>query len=205
LELIAGKPMIQHVVERAQAITGVDQVVLNVPQKDVHAFGIELNCVRYGIKDQEQDVLGSYLKVAEAEKADIVMRLTGDCPMLDPFLCEQVLRLHLSLNHLFNYAANDTARSGYADGLDCEVVSTGALKLAAESATDQFDREHVMPWIRRYMPNYGIMAPWGTDLTGAKWSVDEMKDLKTVRAIYSQLEPGQYGWRDTAKAWRAIR
>ena len=201
---IQGRPMIQHVVERAQAIRGVDQVVLNVPMTDASQFPPMTRCTVLGIRDQEQDVLGSYLQIAEMERADIVMRLTGDCPLLDPFLCEQVLRLHRKLGDPFSYAANDTFRSGFPDGTDVEVVSTEALKLAAAQATDPFEREHVMPWIRRHMMNYGIAAPWGTDLAGAKWSVDTTDDLKTVRAIYSQLEPGQYGWRDTAAAWRSM-
>ena len=204
---IQGRPMIQHVVERAQAIRGVDQVVLNVPMTDASQFPPMTQCTVLGIRDQEQDVLGSYLQIAEMERADIVMRLTGDTPLIDPELCTDVLNLFLALQKNFRtfcYVANDTARSGYPDGLDCEVVSTEALKLAAAQAIDPFEREHVMPWIRRHMPNYGILAPWGTDLAGAKWSVDTTDDLKTVRAIYSQLEPGQYGWRDTAKAWRSM-
>jgi spore coat polysaccharide biosynthesis protein SpsF (cytidylyltransferase family) len=204
---IAGKSMIQHVVERASAIEGVDEVVLNVPATDETALTPKIYHSIYGIIDQEKDVLGSYLHIAEAEKADIVMRLTGDTPLIDPELCTDVLNLFLALQKNFRtfcYVANDTARSGYPDGLDCEVVSTEALRLAAAQATDPFEREHVMPWIRRHMMNYGILAPWGTDLAGAKWSVDTTDDLKTVRAIYSQLEPGQYGWRDTAKAWRSM-
>jgi spore coat polysaccharide biosynthesis protein SpsF (cytidylyltransferase family) len=201
---IEGRPLLAHVVERALAIQGVDRIVVNAPDRDVCELreATPAEAEVYGIKDQEQDVLGSYLEVARTEHADVIMRLTGDCPLLDPELCASVLELHRGLPSA--YAANDTLRSGYPDGTDCEVFSMQALNLAAYTASDPFEREHVCVWMRRHMPCYTIVAPWGTDLTGAKWSVDTTDDLRAVRAIYSQLEPGQYGWRATAKAWRSM-
>jgi spore coat polysaccharide biosynthesis protein SpsF (cytidylyltransferase family) len=202
---LGGKPVLLHVVERAMKIAGVDKVVLNIPLADLD--DVELNSLKWpvqihGIERQEADVLGSFLTIAKSEKADVIMRLTGDCPLIDPYLCSDVLDLFFRLNKSYCYAANDTLRSGYPDGLDCEVVSIEALTLAAARAYAKSDREHVMTWIRQYMPCYTIVAPLGTDLTGAKWSIDTPDDLALVREIFSQLEPTQYGWRDTTLAWR---
>ena len=94
---LAGKPMLDHVIERALAINGVDKVVLNVPKHDVRAF-LDMreqyphddSYTIIGIPNQEQDVLGSYLACAVAEKADAVVRITGDCPLLCHEICARV-------------------------------------------------------------------------------------------------------------------
>ena len=190
---IAGRPIIAHVIERAQAIHGVDQVVLNVPAQDAAAFGQQA-CRVYGVPNQEQDVLASYLYVAEQEQADVIMRITGDCPLLAPELCSDVLDLYKSLDDDWAYCANDTLRSGFPDGTDCEVVSIDALRKAAECAETAFEREHVTIWLRRGLANYGVLAPygWQMDLKNAKWSVDTKDDLDLVRGINRYLEQSKY-------------
>jgi len=207
LELIAGRPMIEHVVERAQAIHGVDQVVLNVPAQDAAAFLPKTYCTVYGVPNQEQDVLASYLYVAEQEQADVVMRITGDCALLSPEICSDVLDLYESLDDDWAYCANDTLRSGFPDGTDAEVFSTKALRKAAECAETAFEREHVTIWLRRELANYGVLAPfgWQTDLKDIKWSVDTQEDLDRVRSVYQHLQPGQFSLTDTVTAWRALR
>jgi spore coat polysaccharide biosynthesis protein SpsF (cytidylyltransferase family) len=201
---IAGRPMIEHVVERAKAIHGIDQVALNVPVTDV-----ELADRPYavGVKDQEKDVLGSYLYLAEELMADVIIRITGDCPLLCPLLCNHVLNLYKSLNDKWVYCANDTLRSGFPDGTDCEVFSTLALRKAAQSVRTAFEREHVTVWLRRELPNYGVLAPyeWEDDqLKDAKWSVDTEADLIMVRGIYGYLAQGQFSVTETAFAYRVM-
>src|SRR5262249_49377552 len=89
---IAGRPMIDHVIERARAIRGIDRVVLNIPLGDHELDRPEMT---YQIAYQEADVLGSFLKIADLEGADILVRLTGDCPLLAPDLSSEVLQLFL--------------------------------------------------------------------------------------------------------------
>lgn len=213
---LGGRPLITHVVERALAIEGLDQVLLNVPLKDHDQIeyvlkrsfewrpGLRFRLV--GVRDQEDDVLGSYLTLAEEFSADAVMRLTGDCPLLDPHLCAQVLDLYKAIDHWHHlsavgaYVANDTTRSGYPDGTDCEVFSIIALRLAHKQAQTPFEREHVTVWMRRHLPTFGLLSPYGTDLSARKWSVDAAEDLERARAIYKHLQAGQFGWLETMKA-----
>ena len=204
---IAGRPMIEHVIERAQAIRGIDQVVLNVPAQDAAAFLPKTYCTVYGVPNQEQDVLASYLYVAEHEQADVIMRITGDCPLLAPGICSDVLDLYRSLDDAWAYCANDTLRSGFPDGTDCEVFSFDALRKAVECAETAIEREHVTIWMRKELANYGVLAPygWNNDLKGIKWSVDTHEDLTCARSIYRHLQPGQLSITDTATAWRASR
>lgn len=204
---IAGRPMIEHVIERAQAIAGIDQVVLNVPAQDAAAFLPMTYCAVYGVPNQEQDVLASYLYIAEQERADVIMRITGDCALLPPEICSDVLDLYTSLDDEWAYCANDTLRSGFPDGTDAEVFSIDALRTAAECAETAFEREHVTIWMRRELANYGVMAPyeWEPDMKDVKLSVDTHEDLACMRCIYQHLQPGQFSLTDTVTAWRASR
>jgi len=202
---LQGKTLLHHVVERAWQIKGVDKVVLNVPQQDLSEFSKAGFDQFHGIENQEADVLGSYLLVAREEKADIIMRLTGDCPLLDPFLCERVLAMFKCFGDPLVYCANDTVRSGFPDGTDCEVFSLLALQLACEQAKDPFEREHVTPWLRRVLPNYSILTPYGVYLGRRKWSVDDRRDYETVCGIYSKMAPQKYTYEATCwaeDAWR---
>lgn len=204
---IAGRPMIEHVIERAQAIRGVDQVVLNVPAQDAAAFLPKTYCTVYGVPNQEQDVLASYLYVAEQEQADIIMRITGDCPLLAPEICRDVLHLYARLGDAWAYCANDTLRSGWPDGTDVEIFSIEALRKSVECAETAFEREHVTIWLRKELPNYGVLAPcgWEPDMKNIKLSVDTHEDLACVRSTYQHLQPGQFSLTDTVTAWRASR
>lgn len=202
---VAGRPLINHVIERAKAITNVDQVILNVPEEDEKEFRSLVSCVVVGIKDQQKNLLASYVEIAKMAEADVVVRITGDCPLLDPGLCKLVIELFHAMRSPCIYCANDTLRSGYPDGTDVEVTSVQALQMAARDARTREDREHVMPWIRRTFLNYGIMAPMGVNLRNVKWSVDTLYDLQIVRKIASHLPAMSYSWAATEVAWRTVK
>jgi spore coat polysaccharide biosynthesis protein SpsF (cytidylyltransferase family) len=198
---VNGRSMIAHVWERAQRIIGVDEVVLNVPLADAQQFRRSVPEARViGMPLQEEDVLGSYRKIAREERAEVIVRLTGDCPLADPNIGTDVLRLYLSLNDDLVYCANDTLRSGFPDGLDIECFSMKALNLASDNAHHPDDREHVTLWMRKRLPCYTIVAPVDLNIADRKWSVDTHDDLLKVRGIYRHLHEGQYRWQDTLKA-----
>ena len=133
----------------------------------------------------EHDVLGRFIAVADALSAKWVMRITGDCPFLAPEVCERVLQ---EASTGWDYVSNDTTRSGYPDGLDCEVVIASALRQANRVTTLRTDREHVTPWVRRNCTTYTITSP--RDCRRVKLSVDALEDLERARRIYGFLAPG---------------
>ncbi len=199
---IVGKPMIQHVIERAQAILGVDHVALAVPEEELDVFyfvravtGCELT---WGPRD---DVLGRYVKAAQWSKPDVIMRLTGDCPLIAPEVCREVLEA--VIQHSFSFASNDTqventVRSGYPDGLDCECFTVELLERANREATTAEDREHVTPWMRVHATSRMVVGrhggPW------PKLSVDTQADLDRVQRIMARIPVREYSWAATRKA-----
>jgi len=177
---IGGKPLIQQVMERAAQIRGVDDLVLAVPYSDLPAFKFGTWYTRgvYGI--QEWDVLRRFVRVLEEyPSADTIMRLTGDCPLLNPRECARVLAMYREWPDA-EYVSN--VEDGYIDGEDCEVFSTSILLRANREATDRYDREHVTPFIRRH-----ALEDAAKSVTPrAKTSVDTLEELERVRAMVAR-------------------
>jgi spore coat polysaccharide biosynthesis protein SpsF (cytidylyltransferase family) len=179
---LAGKPLIVHVVDRVRQIRGIHHIVLATPMSDALPFS---NVISHpGVRVlapgcPNEDVLSRFAHVlARYPDCDTVMRLTGDCPLLDPHVCESVLALYRSDPHV-EYAWN--CAPGYVDGEDCEVFAAAALKWAQREARDPFDREHVGPWMRRHVKTATMMPD--TDRGFLKTSVDTQEDLDRVRQM----------------------
>jgi len=199
---IAGRPMLAHVLERAIAI-GVDDVVLATTRLDrdrpltwiADDLGVESYC------GDETDVLDRYVGAATMMRAGVVVRLTGDCPLLAPDVCREVISLH-EVNPAC-FASNDTAMSGFPDGTDCEVFSVPML-LAAQLAVRAHARwvhgdcEHVTTWMRRHAATVVLRSL--EDWRHVKLSVDCADDLDHVRRVYARLPAGDFSIHATLDA-----
>lgn len=195
---IKGKPMIQQVFERARAIPGVDQVVLAVPEEDLQEFYLvraESGCGLVG--GPRDDVLARYVLAAQSSKADVIVRITGDCPLLCPEVASEVLGWVAGGSYV--YATNDTRVSGWPDGLDVQVFTRKILEQAHLGTRHQFDREHVCPYMERNTFYRLVERPVDAFST-AKLSVDTQADLDRVRRIMARIPAGDYSWAATKKA-----
>lgn len=175
MALWKGRPLIAHVVERAQQIRGVDQVVVAVPGPvDAEAIGAVLPravpVVWYpGIG--EMDLVGRYVAAAQAFQAETIVRLTGDTPCLDVYQAARVLA-HFQLRSV-DYAAN--VGSDGAEG-DTEVMTLSALVEADRQITEPQDREHPGQWLKHCYPS--LMVPvWPPR---PKHSIDSPEDLAAL-------------------------
>lgn len=186
---LAGQPVIRHVVDRALQIPGVGDVVVATTAVDapILAEAIAQRCAVYGAAGvDEQDVLSRMLQCVQTLPGDPIMRVTGDCPLLDPQACAQVLDLYHRTRS--GYAWIDTARGAWPDGLDCEVFAREALRLA-DARTVGLDREHVTPWMRRHFQVAALPA----DPRYQGWpkvSIDTEDDLVRVREWLRTHEAG---------------
>jgi spore coat polysaccharide biosynthesis protein SpsF (cytidylyltransferase family) len=179
---LQGKPVIQHVVDRARQIRGLDALVLACPAPDAETFETVLGAsIRVqGVDGPEDDVLARFAAVvAGYPDADVVMRLTGDCPLLNPRVCEQVLGQYLVTHTLSSVDYVWNVADGYVDGEDCEVFSRDLFVRAVGCATDPQDREHVTPWMRRHGHVSTVFPLRGRH--GEKTSIDTPADLERIR------------------------
>lgn len=206
---ISGKPLLHHVLTRAKAVRGLYAVVLATSDqtRDTPLTWIADECGVPVVRGSEHDVLGRFALAARTMKADTVMRVTGDCPLLDPGACEAVLAEYVLSRPLgIEYVSNDTTCSGYPDGTDCEVFSARLLYEADESAAEHAswvhgDREHVTTWMRRTQQTTRTVR-YRSDLRYLKLSVDRQEDLDRVRQIFGYVNNGDYGLAATLAALR---
>ena len=202
LRALGGRPMLDHVIERACAIEGVDEVIFatSVTEQDRAILAVGAARGLQTFRGSEWDVLDRMVKAARWAEADVIVRLTGDCPLLAPDVAVQVLALYWAQRRSVGgvYAWNDTARSGWPDGMDVEVFDLDLLERAADRTTDKESREHVTPQIRR-LARQLLTLPSPRDLSRVKLSVDRLEDFETVTRVASFLN-GDLRWPATAQA-----
>lgn len=190
MRVLKKRTLISHVVERAKAVRGLDGVVVATSDHE-RDDGLAEECARLGVtvfRGPEQDVLKRMLNAATAHEADVIMRITGDCPLLCPHVAEEVLSLHDSMGE-YAYAWNDVRQSGYPDGTDVEVFHRFMLETADRHTSDPLGREHVTPFMRMQYRVETVLSP----VDGSRWklSVDTQSDYDFVAAVYKHLKPGE--------------
>lgn len=180
---LCGRPMITHVLERVLQVPELSAVVLAVPASDVSAMPTGRWLVRGYPEIADGDVLGRFVRVIdEFPQCDTVMRVTGDCPLLNPAMSWAVLRRYqesakIPFLRQKAYYASNVSWPDYIDGEDTEVFSAGILRMAQQWAVGPQDREHVTPWIRRYCHAPAPVTPL------AKTSVDTREDYERVKRM----------------------
>ena len=186
---IAGRPMLAHVAERAAEIPGIAGVVIattvSPADEALVAFARQagLNCIR----GSEADVLDRFCLAARETRAEAIVRVTADCPLLDPEVSGRVLAAYLGRRPAVDYASNVHPPT-YPDGLDTEVISVEALETAARETQLPSDREHVTAYIWRRPERFRLVnVAHSDDLSAGRWTVDTEADLAFVRAVYEAL------------------
>ncbi|RXE55204.1 glutamate-1-semialdehyde aminotransferase [Methanoculleus taiwanensis] len=194
LRPICGTPMIGLLLERLSKARHIDQIALatskdprNEPLAEyVRALGYEV------YQGSEDDVLDRYHQAAKAAEADVVVRITGDCPLIDPEIIDAVVARFRETG--VDYATN-TMPPTYPDGLDIEVFTFEALETAWSQAKDTRHREHVTPYIRESEQFTRANVANETDLSGERWTVDEPEDFDVVRMVFDHFHPRRdFSW-----------
>lgn len=194
---LKGRPMLAHVLERAAAIQGVDQVVLAVPEYDVRIVSHLWPHVYGG---SEKDVLGRYAGAAEQYGADVIVRVTGDCPLLAPDLASDALLVFGDPARIGDgYMAMCQPYTPVADGWDVEIFDRRMLVNANRYARKEH-REHVTSWMRE--AGEPLCFAQRIDDTALKCSVDTREDLQRVEQIMNHLDnPKDFTHQATWTAW----
>jgi spore coat polysaccharide biosynthesis protein SpsF len=186
---LAGAPALLRMIERLASTTTVDRLVVATTLAPGDDAVVAL-CDAAGVavvRGSEDDVLSRVVLAVEqvAPAAELVVRLTGDCPLIDPGIVDAVV-LRAADDGL-DYVSN-TQPPTWPDGLDVEVVRRQVLVRAHRDATLPSDREHVTPWVRRSLARDRIGAVTGPrDLSSLRWTLDEPEDYVLVAAVYAAL------------------
>jgi len=200
---VAGIPMVELLLTRLAKSKEIDQIVLatstderNTPLVD-HVQKLGYTCVR----GSESDVLDRYLVAARQAKADVVVRITGDCPLIDPVLVDQSIARFKVKN--VDYLSN-TAPATYPDGLDVEVFTLQALARAGRETHDAFDREHVTPYLRKPGLYTTAVMRHSEDLSRLRWTVDEPADFEVVSHVFEHFAPNiHFSWSEVLELQRS--
>lgn len=196
MKLIGGKPMIEILLSRLSKSTEIDQIIVatsvdprNKPLID-HVEKLGYQC----FVGSESDVLDRYFQAAKASDADIVVRVTGDCPVIDPGLVDECIQRFKSCD--VDYFSN-VAPATYPDGLDTEVFTFDALRQSARVAKNPYEREHVTPYLLdpgNFLQGRKINDK---DLSYLRWTVDEMADFEVMTKIFDHFSPEiHFSWNE---------
>lgn len=188
MKLIDGVPMIELLLSRLSGSGLIDQIVLATSTNErndplvEHVQKLGYTCVR----GSESDVLERYLLAARQTQADVVVRITGDCPLVDPGLVDRAIEQFKAGG--VDYLSN-SAPATYPDGLDTEVFSLEALERAGRESQEPFDREHVTPYMRRLGLFKTDVMRNAKDLSDLRWTVDEPADFDVVSQVFRHFAP----------------
>jgi len=193
LKKINKKTMLEHVIERLKNTKTTDEIVIATSNKEQDKPIIELAKrlnVSYFV-GSEYDVLDRYLKAAEQVEAEIIVRITADCPLIDPNTVDKIVRCHLQSNVDCTRTLIDESNSkSFPRGLDAEVFSVKVLRRVHKLANKPYKREHVTIFIYEHPELFKIQmieAEEGLRRPHYRLCVDVEEDLKLIREIYHRL------------------
>ncbi len=205
---IEGEPMLVREVERAQRAEFVDQLVVattNEPEDEPIA---EL-CRDRGYacyRGSSLDVLDRFYQAAKLHQAAIVMRLTGDCPLIDPGLIDQTIAAFRAADPPVDFAANRLPdEKTFPVGTDTEVCTFAALERTWAEAAQPHHREHVMPYLYEDPDRFRtLLVRSDMDYSHYRWTVDTEKDLELVRQVFAQFGGrDDFAWTDVLDLFEA--
>lgn len=187
LKPILGTPMILLEIERIKRSKLIDRLVV-ATSTDKTDDSLETLCNEENIpcfRGKLDDVLDRFYQTALENKPEHIVRLTGDCPLIDPSIIDQTVSFYIKNN--FDYAGN-AVEPTFPDGLDVEVFSFSCLKQAWEEATLLSEREHVTPFIHNNPERFRIgHFKNSIDISHLRWTVDELLDFELINKIYRAL------------------
>jgi spore coat polysaccharide biosynthesis protein SpsF len=188
---ILGRPMLALQVERVLRAQTLDKLLV-ATSTDPSDDPLPAECRSAGVecfRGSLDDVLDRFHAAATAYDAGHIMRLTGDCPLSDPHLIDEVVKLHLE--GAYDYTSNVYPRT-FPDGLDIEVATMPTIEMAWREADRMAEREHVTIWIRENEERFRIgNLALERDLSRCRWTVDEPADFSFVSRIYEELYPNK--------------
>ncbi len=196
---IAGQTMLERVVRRTRRCVGVNNIVVatsTLPIDD--AIVAECGKMRVTVfRGSDSDVLDRFTKAAMTHDADICVRITSDCPLIDPEVSGFIIGRFIEASPPVDYVSNKIPQS-YPRGLDTEAFTRDALERAWRDAIHPYQRSHVTIYIYENPDQFRLLSVTSdVDRHDWRWTVDTQEDLEFVRKVYGRLgKNGDFSWHD---------
>ncbi len=193
MKIIQGKTVLEHVIERVKQAELIDEVIIatTVHKNDDVIAEEALRCGAKVFRGSEEDVLSRYYFAAKENDSEVIIRITSDCPLIDPVIVDKVVHMYQESKYdIVTNAGNDLSKRTYPRGLDTEVFSYRALENAYLLATEAYQREHVTP----YIYEHGTTGYYVNDKNYSKyrWTLDTDEDWQLISIIYEKLYHGKH-------------
>lgn len=191
---IKGKSVLSHVIDRVRQSKLIEDIVIATTTHE-RDDNIEAESVKCGVnvfRGSEDDVLSRYYYAAKENNIDVIVRITSDCPLIDPYVVDEIINVYLNERcDLVTNAGSDLTQRTYPRGLDTEVFSFEALENAFVNAKEKYQSEHVTPYIYE---NSNQLHYFKNDVDYSKyrWTVDTEEDFELITEVYNRLYKGRH-------------
>jgi spore coat polysaccharide biosynthesis protein SpsF len=196
---LAGKPMLARSFERIRKAKNIDEIVISTTTNSQDDQIISL-CYEFGwnfFRGSENDVLDRYYQTAREYHAKTIVRLTSDCPLIEPIVIDRIIDKFLALEPDIDYVSNVFPLRTFPRGLDTEVIGMSALERCWKKETNPAYREHVTPYIHHNPEKFRIREVNNErDLSVMRWTVDTPEDFDFVNRIYQHFNENWFSWID---------
>ncbi|MDU5079763.1 glycosyltransferase family protein [uncultured Tissierella sp.] len=194
MKKILDKTVLEHVVTRVKQAKKIDEIVIATTIKEEDNQIVD-EVKRLGVKffrGSEEDVLSRYYYAAKENEADVVVRITSDCPLIDPKIVDEIIYYYKNNKYdLVTNAGSDLSQRTYPRGLDTEVFSFKELEYAYIKAKEAYQREHVTPFIYENSDNIFYYKN-DIDCSKHRWTLDTEEDFELIAKIYKELYGGKH-------------
>ncbi|MBD3219972.1 NTP transferase domain-containing protein [bacterium] len=192
---VSGEPLLVRMLERVRAARTVGTVVVATTAADADQAIVDL-CADLGVacvRGDEHDLLDRHVQAARAHRAEIVVKIPSDCPLIDPGVIDLVIGRMLAHPERWDYVSN-LHPATWPDGNDVEVMTMDALETAWRVADRDFEREHTTPFLWERGDQFrldNVVWPGGRDCSMShRFTIDYPEDLEFIRAVFGRLHPG---------------
>lgn len=196
---IVGIPMIELLIQRLSFSKKINQIVIAIPKNEKNKkLNIYLRKNKHQVfQGTEKNVLKRFYKATKLYKADLVVRITGDCPLVDANIVDSLI--NKLIKNKKDYITNANPKT-FPDGLDVEVMTFKAIKKCYNLAKSNYDKEHVTPYIRNSGKFKILYYQYKKNYSNQRWCVDEKNDFKVVKKIFEHFNPRiNFDWLEIIK------
>jgi len=194
MKTLVDKSVLEHVIERVKQAELIDEIIIATTELERDSILVE-EAKRIGVKiyrGDEKDVLSRYYGAATEYNIDSIVRITSDCPLIDPKVLDEIVGFFYSGHYdIVSNAGKDSSTRTFPRGLDTEVFSYAALQNAHLKANVTYQREHVTPYIYENSQSINYYRQ-EKNYSDYRWTLDTEDDFKAISKIYDYLYKGSH-------------